>query len=95
MRCPSSKHSSRKRVSRSDEQIPDRHPEDKVVRAFERFGFRMVREENHISMAHENADGTRTLLTIPNHRSIKGSILRTILTQAGIGREEFLEALKQ
>ena len=76
-------------------RFPIDTPKTKVVKAFERFGFRMVREENHISMARENADGTRTLLTIQNHRSIKGSTLRTILTQAGIGREEFLEALKQ
>jgi predicted RNA binding protein YcfA (HicA-like mRNA interferase family) len=76
-------------------KFPIDTPKTKVVSTFERFGFRLVREGNHISMARENADGTRTLLTIPNHRSIKGSTLRTILTQAGIGREEFLEAMEQ
>ena len=35
---------------------------------------------------------TRTPLTIPNHRLLKGSTLRTILTQAGIARDEFLDA---
>jgi hypothetical protein len=41
-------------------------------------------------MVRENPDGTRTSLTMPNHRTIKGSTLRTIITQAGIPRDEFL-----
>jgi len=43
-------------------------------------------------MVRENSDGTRTPLTMPNHRTIKSSTLRTILTQSGISREEFLKA---
>ena len=31
-------------------------------------------------------------MTLPNHRLIKGSTLRTILTQSGIPREEFMAA---
>jgi predicted RNase H-like HicB family nuclease len=37
-------------------------------------------------------DGTETPLTLPNHKQIKSSTLRTICTQAGITREEFLKA---
>jgi hypothetical protein len=55
----------------------------------------MVREGNHIAMLRENPDGTRTPLTMPNHRHIKGSTLRTILTQANISRQEFLDAYEQ
>lgn len=58
----------------------------------ESLGFRIVREGNHISMVRENNDGTRTPLTLPNHRLIKGSTLRTICSQAGIPRDEFLKA---
>lgn len=43
-------------------------------------------------MVRENNDGTRTPLTLPNHRLIKGSTLRTICSQAGIPRDEFLKA---
>jgi hypothetical protein len=43
-------------------------------------------------MERENADGTKTRLTMPNHRNIKASTLRTICTQAGIPREDFLKA---
>ncbi len=66
-----------------------------VIRAFERLGFILVREGNHISMERANADGTRTPLTMPNHRTLKSSTLRTILTQAAIERDEFLDAFSK
>ncbi|MBA4421647.1 MAG: hypothetical protein C0390_00950 [Syntrophus sp. (in: bacteria)] len=56
-----------------------------------RLGFRVIRERNHISMIRENPDGTHTSLTIPSHRSIKCSTLRTILTQTGISRSDFFK----
>lgn len=43
-------------------------------------------------MARKNDDGTRTPLTLPNHRTIKASTLRTLIRQAKIPREEFLRA---
>jgi hypothetical protein len=55
----------------------------------------MVREREHISMVRKNPDGTKTPLTLPNHSNIKASTLRTICTQAGISREEFLNAFKK
>ena len=64
----------------------------RVIKALETLGFRVVREGTHISMVRENADGTRTPLTLPNHRRLKGSTLRTICSQAGIPRDEFLKA---
>jgi predicted RNA binding protein YcfA (HicA-like mRNA interferase family) len=67
-------------------------PKRRVVKAFEILGFRMVREKEHISMVRENPDGTKTPLTMPNHPKIKASTLRTICTQAGISRDDFLKA---
>ena len=72
-------------------KFPADVPIDKVIKTFEKLGFRLIREGNHISMLRENSDGTRTPLTMPNHRRIKSSTLRTILTQAGISRDEFLD----
>ena len=75
-------------------KFPVAAPANKIVKAFESLGFRLVREGNHIAIVRENSDGTRTPLTMPNHRRIKGSTLRTILTQSGISRDEFLEAYR-
>lgn len=73
-------------------KFPVDAPIERVIKALEILGFSLLREGNHIAMVRENPDGTRTPLTIPNHRKIKGSTLRTILTQSGIPREDFLNA---
>ena len=73
-------------------KFPVDAPIRKVVKTFEFLGFNVVREGNHIAMLKENPDGTRTPLTMPNHPTIKKSTLRTILTQARIPRDEFLDA---
>jgi predicted RNA binding protein YcfA (HicA-like mRNA interferase family) len=70
-------------------------PKAKVIRALELLGFQVVREREHISMVRENEDGTATPLTLPNHKQIKGSTLRTICTQSGISRDEFLQAYEE
>lgn len=72
-------------------KFPVDAPIDKVIKTLEELGFHLVREGNHISMLRENPDNTRTPLTMPNHRKIKSSTLRTILTQSGISRDEFLD----
>lgn len=73
-------------------KFPVDAPQRKVVKALENLGFKLVRKKEHISMIRGNPDGTKTPLTMPNHPRIKGSTLRTICTQAGISRDEFLRA---
>jgi predicted RNA binding protein YcfA (HicA-like mRNA interferase family) len=73
-------------------KFPADAPLRKVIRAMERLGFKMVRKGNHIAMLRENPDETQTPLTMPNHPTIKRSTLRTILTQSGISRGDFLKA---
>ena len=73
-------------------KFPVDAPIRKVVKSFELLGFNVVRDGNHIAMLRENPDGTRTPLTMPNQPTIKKSTLRTILTQARISRDEFLDA---
>ena len=73
-------------------KFPVDAPKRNVIKAFEILGFVAVREGNHIILERTNPDGTRTPLVLPNHRTIKSSTLRSILTQSGIDRSEFLDA---
>jgi len=76
-------------------KFPVDAPKRKVIKALEVMGFRLIREREHIAMERNNPDGTTTPLTIPNHPTIKSSTLRTICTQAGIPRDDFLAAYKK
>lgn len=74
------------------DRFPVDAPKKRVIKTLQSLGFRIVREKEHISMLRENPDGTKTPLTMPNHPKLKASTLRTIYTQSGISRGEFLEA---
>ena len=77
------------------EKFPVDAPKQKVKKTLELLGFRMIREKEHISMERTNPDGTKTPLTMPNQPRIKASTLRTICTQAGITRDDFLSAYEK
>lgn len=72
-------------------KFPHDAPRQKVLKTLESLGFLVIRTGNHISLARTNTDGSITPMTIPNHPKIKSSTLRTICTQAGISRDEFVK----
>jgi predicted RNA binding protein YcfA (HicA-like mRNA interferase family) len=73
-------------------KFPVDAPLDRVLHAFQALGFLVIRSGNHIALARTEPDGTVTPMTLPGHRNIKGSTLRTVLTQSGISRDDFLKA---
>lgn len=76
-------------------KFPIDAPKQRAIKTFQILGFRMVREREHISMERLNPDGSKTPLTMPNHPKIKASTLRTICTQSGISRDDFLNAYEK
>ena len=76
-------------------KFPVDAPKSKVIKVLEGFGFSIVREKEHISMVRQNTNGTTIPLTMPNHKLIKGSTLRSICTQSGISRDDFIAAYEK
>lgn len=76
-------------------KFPNDAPKSRVIKTLQCLGFQLLREREHIVMVRENSDGSRTPLTVPNHRYIKASTLRSICTQADISRELFISIYEE
>ena len=63
---------------------------DEAIRAFERLGYRTVRQdESHVRLKCEG----RQPLTVPRHKELKRGLLRALIRDGGFTVEEFSKAL--
>jgi predicted RNA binding protein YcfA (HicA-like mRNA interferase family) len=61
-----------------------------AIRAFERFGYEVVRQRgSHVRMKCEG----RPPITVPQHGELKRGLLRKLISDAGLTVEEFRNAL--
>jgi predicted RNA binding protein YcfA (HicA-like mRNA interferase family) len=60
-----------------------------AVRAFEKAGFRIVRQGKHVVMS----DGVR-IITIPRHNPVNAYTMGGLVVDAGLTIEEFQELLR-
>lgn len=76
----------------SGSSIPEVAPKERVIRALETLGYHTVRQGAHIAMSFYTNTGIQIPLTIPDQMAYKASTLRTILSRAGITKQDFLTA---
>jgi predicted RNA binding protein YcfA (HicA-like mRNA interferase family) len=61
------------------------------IKALEKIGFVVSRQRgSHISLVRQNPS---TQLTVPNHKTIAKGTLRTIIRDAGLSVDEFVDIL--
>lgn len=63
------------------------HGQGKLV-----LGFSVRRERGEVSLVRVNDDLSETTMTLPRHSTLKGPTIQSALRQAGISRDEFLDA---
>ena len=66
---------------------------EQAVKAFSRLGYQKVRQRgSHVRLRHPT-DVNRRPLTIPLHKELKPGLLRRLISDANLTREEFMALL--
>jgi len=69
-------------------------PPQKVIKILEKAGFRILRQKgSHLIMINEK--GTRIVVPVHLGKDIKPGLIRAIIKEAGLKREEFFKLLKE
>jgi len=64
-----------------------------AIKAFERIGYRVVRQRGSHVRLRDETDPNHLPLTVPDHKTIKPGLLRKLLRDADLTVGEFLDLL--
>jgi len=69
----------------------------KVIKLFSKIGFKISRQSgSHVIMVKKSLIKQKLTVVVPRHeKGLAKGTLRSIISQAGLTREEFLEILKK
>ena len=67
---------------------------DKILKLLSKRGFSIVRQKGSHICLHKKEEGKTLLVVVPRKEQIKKGTLISILKQAKISREEFLNEIK-
>ena len=69
-------------------------PPQRLIKILEKIGFRIIRQKgSHVIMINDK--GTRIVIPVHPGKDVKPGLIRAIIKEAGLSREEFLKILKE
>ena len=69
-------------------------PAQKIIKVLEKTGFKIIRQKgSHVIMMNEK--GVRVVIPVHPGKDVKPGLIRAIIKEAGLKREEFFKLLKQ
>jgi len=74
-------------------KIPPLNPH-KLIKMLQRAGFKIIRQKgSHVIMMNDRK--IRTVIPVHPGKDVKPGLIRAIIKEAGLSREEFLKLLKE
>jgi len=66
----------------------------KLIKILERVGFKVVRQKgSHVIMMNDK--GTRTVIPVHPGKDVKPGLIRAIIKEAGLRREDYMKLLEE
>ena len=69
-------------------------PPQRLIKILEKIGFRVIRQKgSHVIMINDK--GTRIVIPVHPGKNVKPGLIRAIIKEAGLSREEFFKILEE
>jgi len=67
----------------------------KAITVFETTGYQVVRQKGSHIRLRDDKNPDHKPLTVPDHKSLKAGLLRTLIRDAGLSVEDFVKLLQR